>query len=86
MQPPINHSEINKVFPIIFLELTTLLNNLDIELKIIAISETWIKSFHINYDILFFFFFGWKILLQVKNQQKKKKCINKSKTHHKVHD
>ena len=34
-----------------FLELTTLLNNLDIELKIIAISETWIKPFHINYNI-----------------------------------
>ena len=30
------------------LELTSLLNNLNIELKIIAISETWIKPYHIN--------------------------------------
>ena len=34
-----------------FLQLTSLLNNLNIELKIIAISETWIKPFHINYNI-----------------------------------
>ena len=33
------------------LELTSLLNNLNIELKIIAISETWIKPYHINYNI-----------------------------------
>ena len=34
-----------------FLQLTSLLNNLNIELKIVAISETWIKPFHINYKI-----------------------------------
>ena len=34
-----------------FLQLTSLLNNLNIELKIVAISETWIKPFHINYNI-----------------------------------
>ena len=33
------------------LELTSLLNNLSIELKIKAISETWIKPYHINYNI-----------------------------------
>ena len=33
------------------LELTSFLNNLNIELKIIAISETWIKPYHINYNI-----------------------------------
>ena len=35
-----------------FLDLTTLLNNLNIELKMIAIPETWIKSFHIHYKNL----------------------------------
>ena len=34
-----------------FLQLTSLLNNLNIEFKIIAISKTWIKPFHINYNI-----------------------------------
>ena len=34
-----------------FLQLTSLLNNLNIELKIVAIPETWIKPFHINYNI-----------------------------------
>ena len=34
-----------------FLKLTSLQNNLNIELKIVAISETWIKPFHINYNI-----------------------------------
>ena len=34
-----------------FLQLTSLLNNLNTELKIVAISETWIKPFHINYNI-----------------------------------
>ena len=34
-----------------FLQLTSLLNNLNVELKIVAISETWIKPFHINYNI-----------------------------------
>ena len=34
-----------------FLELTSLLKNLDIKLKIIAISETWLKPHHINYNI-----------------------------------
>ena len=34
-----------------FLQVTSLLNNLNIELKIVAISETWIKPFHINYNI-----------------------------------
>ena len=35
-----------------FFQLTSLLNDLNIELKIIAISETWIKPFHINYNII----------------------------------
>ena len=34
-----------------FLQLTSLLNNLNTELKIVAISETWITPFHINYNI-----------------------------------
>ena len=34
-----------------FLQLTSLLNNLNIELEIVAISKTCIKSFHINYNI-----------------------------------
>ena len=34
-----------------FLELTSLLTNLELELKILAISETWIKPHHINYNI-----------------------------------
>ena len=34
-----------------FLQLISLLNNLNIELKIVAISEIWIKPFHINYNI-----------------------------------
>ena len=33
-----------------FLQLTSLLNNLNIELKIVTITETWIKPFHINYN------------------------------------
>ena len=33
-----------------FLQLTSLLNNWNTELKIVAISETWIKPFHINYN------------------------------------
>ena len=34
-----------------FLQLTSLLNNLNTKLKIVAIPETWIKPFHINYNI-----------------------------------
>ena len=34
-----------------FLEFTTFLQNLDIELKIIALSETWMKAHHIDYNI-----------------------------------
>ena len=37
--------------PDYFLELTSLLTNLDIKLKVDAISETWIKPNHINYNI-----------------------------------
>ena len=37
--------------PDYFLQLTSLQNNLNIELKIVAISQTWIKPFHINYNI-----------------------------------
>ena len=33
------------------LELTSLLSNLNIELNIIAIYETWIKPYQINYNI-----------------------------------
>ena len=44
------HSNIRSI-PDHFLQLTSLLNNLNIELKIISISETWIKPFHINYNI-----------------------------------
>ena len=34
-----------------FLQLTSLLNNLNIKLKIIVISEDWIKPYHIKYSI-----------------------------------
>ena len=44
------HSTIRRI-PDHFIQLTSILNNLNTELKIVAISETWIKPFHINYNI-----------------------------------
>ena len=41
-----------RIIPDYFLQLTLLLNKLNTELKIVAISEIWIKPFHINYNIL----------------------------------
>ena len=34
-----------------FTELTSLLNNLETEIKVIAISETWLKPSHINFNM-----------------------------------
>ena len=34
-----------------FLEFTSFLDVLDVELKVIALSETWIKAHHINYNL-----------------------------------
>ena len=34
-----------------FIELTSYIHSLNIDFKIIGISETWLKSFHTNYII-----------------------------------